>query len=76
MAPADAPAAGAVDSTAANNPATTGAAGVDTSDSNLVGTNNGRSDAGLGWTGAGIDHIQVNFTRQQLQDAPAFASAE
>jgi sporulation protein YlmC with PRC-barrel domain len=75
MAPADAPATGAANNTAMNSPAGTGAAGADATGS-AAGMNNGGANADLGWTGAGIDHIQVNFTRQQLQDAPAFTSAE
>lgn len=31
---------------------------------------------GWGWSGAGIDHIMVNYTREQLENAPEFESAE
>lgn len=31
---------------------------------------------GWGWTGAGIDRIQVNYTRAQLENAPEFTYAE
>lgn len=32
--------------------------------------------AGWNWTGAGIDRIQVNYTRAQLENAPEFTYAE
>lgn len=31
---------------------------------------------GWGWTGAGIDRIQVNYTRAQLESAPEFTYSE
>ncbi len=40
------------------------------------GTATGMMGNGWGWSGAGIDHIQVNFTREQLESAPAFETAE
>jgi pyruvate/2-oxoglutarate dehydrogenase complex dihydrolipoamide acyltransferase (E2) component len=36
----------------------------------------GQPGAGWGWTGAGIDRIQVNYTRAQLETAPEFTYAE
>ncbi len=34
------------------------------------------TDSAFGWTGAGIDHIRVSYTREQLNEAPAFETAE
>lgn len=31
---------------------------------------------GWGWTGAGIDHVTVSYTREQLEAAPEFEAAE
>jgi len=50
-----------------------GAAATGTGMSGTVATG---TDEAFGWSGAGIDHIQVAYTRQQLQDAPAFETAE
>lgn len=36
----------------------------------------GMSSYGWGWTGVGIDRIQVNYTREQLETAPAFEYAD
>lgn len=36
----------------------------------------GETGAGMGWSGAGIDHIRVDYTREQLEEAPEFESAE
>jgi hypothetical protein len=33
-------------------------------------------ESGWGWSGAGIDHIMVDYTREQLENAPEFESAE
>lgn len=43
-------------------------AGTDTADA--------ASDEGWGWNGASIDHITVNYTREQLEAAPEFEAAE
>lgn len=34
------------------------------------------AQGGYGWTGAGIDHIMVSYTREQLEAAPEFERAE
>lgn len=36
----------------------------------------GATNGGLGWTGSVIDHIKVNFTREQLEAAPPFETIE
>ncbi|MBB3948810.1 PRC-barrel domain-containing protein [Aureimonas jatrophae] len=40
--------------------------------SGLAGVRTGTMNTGWNWGGGNIDHIQVDATRQQLQDAPAF----
>ncbi|WP_082666517.1 PRC-barrel domain-containing protein [Aureimonas sp. AU4] len=42
----------------------------------LLGTRRGAMNRGWNWTGSGIDRIQVNFTREQLEAAPAFKDAD
>ncbi len=46
-----------------------GTAGTGLAGNRAAGTN-------WGWTGAGIDHIQVNYTREQLEAAPEFEFAD
>lgn len=41
-----------------------------------TGMRPGMMGYGWNWTGAGIDHIQVAFTREQLEAAPAFEAAD
>jgi hypothetical protein len=64
-----------------------GTAGTTTSDatgmapgaegSTGAGVGSGMTATGInGWTGSVIDHIQVNYTREQLRDAPAFEAVE
>lgn len=58
---------------------TTGAAGTGmtgTGGTGMAGTGTGMAGYGWGWTGAGIDHIEVSYTREQLEAAPAFEAAE
>jgi hypothetical protein len=73
-APATGTTAAPMDNTTNTAAATTGNETVNTGGAERMGM--GNRSTGLGWTGAGIDHIQVNFTRQQLEDAPAFETAE
>jgi hypothetical protein len=65
--------AGTADGTAPAGTTATGMGTTTTMDNTGAA---GARDTGFGWTGAGIDHIQVTFTRQQLEDAPAFEAAE
>lgn len=64
-------------------PGTTGMApGIGTGMTGTVGTDmtgtvgTGATGAGWGWTGSVIDHIQVDYTREQLEAAPAFETVE
>jgi len=81
MAPTDTTAAtGTATAPAATTPmASTGTAaapGAAATGTGMSGTVATGTDEAFGWSGAGIDHIQVAYTRQQLQDAPAFETAE
>jgi hypothetical protein len=85
--PALAPSGTAADGTTTPAPAgtvlpdQTGTAGTTASDTTGMapgtGVGTGATAVGMnGWTGSVIDHIQVNYTREQLQDAPAFETVE
>ncbi|WP_062226263.1 PRC-barrel domain-containing protein [Aureimonas frigidaquae] len=65
-------ATGATTGAATTGTATTGTAATGTT----AATTDTAGGTGWGWSGAGIDHIQVNYTRDQLEDAPEFESAE
>lgn len=70
--------------TGAMGATTTAPAGSATGTSPATGTTGtmgedtamGGEGTGMGWSGAGIDHIQVDYTREQLENAPEFESAE
>ncbi|MBP0438117.1 PRC-barrel domain-containing protein [Tianweitania sediminis] len=72
--PADGTATGAATGTAPMAGTTTDTAA--TGNTGMTGTDMPTTDSRFGWSGAGLDHIQVSFTRQQLEDAPAFEAAE
>ncbi|WP_279483860.1 PRC-barrel domain-containing protein [Aureimonas sp. SK2] len=70
------PATGTAMAPAAGTTAAGTAAGTATSPGMMTTPANGRANGmmgyGWGWNGAGIDHIRVNFTREQLEGAPEF----
>lgn len=75
-APADAGATPAPSGTTTETAPATGTTGTM---GGTAGTGTGtmaQSGEGWGWDGAGIDHIMVNYTREQLEEAPEFESAE
>lgn len=85
MAPAttgDPAAPAAPATTGAMGATTTAPAGGATGTSPTAGTTGTMAPAGgeattsMGWSGAGIDHIRVEYTREQLEAAPEFESAE
>jgi hypothetical protein len=42
----------------------------------MTGMGAGDPNAGMRWTGGVLDHVRVNFTREQLEEAPAFERVE
>lgn len=58
--------------TGATGAAGTGATG--TAGTGMAGS--AETNENWGWTGAGIERIQVNYTREQLENAPEFETAE
>lgn len=72
-APASEPAPAATSGTSGTAAPGTNADGMMAGSGNTMAASD---DDRLAWNGAGIDHIKVNFTREQLESAPAFEAAE